>query len=71
MKKAAEICIVICMIVFFETVIAIIVGLIALRRLTTAVCKEELIGVGILTLLLCSIPGGILMLCMRDEDLMV
>jgi hypothetical protein len=46
-----------------------IVGGIALKRISNAVSKGQLIAIGIFTILFCSIPGGILMLCIPEDQL--
>ena len=47
----------------------IIVGSIALNMLSKATTKKELAAIAIVTLILCNMISGILMLCMKDEDL--
>ena len=47
----------------------IIVGSIALYKLSKAKTKQELTAIAILTLIFCNLISGILMLCMKDEDL--
>ncbi len=47
----------------------IIVGSIALKKLGSATSKQELTAIAIVTLILCNMVSGILMLCMKDEDL--
>jgi hypothetical protein len=46
-----------------------IVGIIALENLKTATSKKDLTTIGILTLIFSSLVGGILMLCLTDDDL--
>lgn len=46
-----------------------IVGAIALKKLNTATNKDQLVGIGVCTLIFCSLIGGILMLCLTDADL--
>ena len=46
------------------------VGIIALKRLETAKKSSDLVTIGILTLLFCTRIGGILLLCMREDDLL-
>lgn len=48
---------------------SIIVGFFAIRALNKATSKSKLILISILTLTMCNIIAGILMLCMSDEDL--
>lgn len=69
MKTAAKVFIIISMVFSFWVIIPLIVGILALNRLKTASTKDDLIGVGICTLLFCSVIGGILLLCMTDNDL--
>lgn len=69
MKTAAKVFIVIGMIVQGILIVPIIVGAIALKKLNTATTKSELTGIGVATLLFCNLIGGILLLCMSDEDL--
>lgn len=53
----------------FSSFVPIIVGGIALRKLSVAQSHDDLVAIGIITLILCSLIGGILMLCIKDEDL--
>lgn len=46
------------------------VGIIALKRLESAKKSSDLVTIGILTLLFCTRIGGILLLCMREDDLL-
>ncbi len=69
MKLAAKIFIIIGMVCGFYTILPLIFGFIALKKLNTATKKDDLTVWAILTLLFCNIIGGILMLCMKDEDL--
>jgi heme/copper-type cytochrome/quinol oxidase subunit 3 len=55
--------------VSFIYLIPIIVGSIALKKLKTATSHSRLVGMGVVTLLFCSLVGGILMLCIQDSDL--
>ena len=48
----------------------IIVGSIALKKLSNATRSQELTDIAIVTLILCNLVSGILMLCMKDEDLL-
>jgi heme/copper-type cytochrome/quinol oxidase subunit 2 len=45
------------------------VGGLAIRRLNRAAIHSELVGIGIVTLIFCSLVGGILMLCIPDSAL--
>ncbi len=69
MKTAAKVFIILGMIFGFWTILPLIFGIIALKKLKTATTKQELTTTAILTLLFCSLIGGILMLCIKDEDL--
>ena len=71
MKKAAEVFIIIGMILGCLGIIPLIVGSIALTKLDEAECKEDLTGIAILTFFFCSNIGGILMFLISDEDLEV
>jgi hypothetical protein len=61
------------MIAFFvaATISSEVVGGFALHKLKTASRKSDLTGIGILTIILCSMVGGILMLCIPEEELNV
>lgn len=69
MKTAAKVFIILGMILQFYLIFPIIVGAIALSKLNAARAKSELTGIGICTLLLCSLLGGIFMLCISDAEL--
>jgi len=69
MKTAAKVLIIISMVCGFWMIIPLIVGAIALKKLNTASSKNELTGIAVCTLLFCSLIAGILMLCLKDEDL--
>lgn len=51
------------------SLIPVIVGIIALKKLDRAKSKKELLVVSILTIVFCSPLPGIFMLCIREEDL--
>ena len=68
MKKAAEVFIIIGMILGFPTIIPLIVGGIALTKLDEAEDTSDIIGIAILTIFFCSRIAGILMLCLSDDD---
>lgn len=68
MKTAAKVFIIIGMICTFYLIVPVIVGGIALKKMNTATSRDELTGIGIVTLLLCSLLGGIFLLCTKDED---
>ena len=69
MKTAAKIFIWIGMILQFFLIYPIIIGIIALRKIDDAYSSSELKGIGVATLFLCSVLGGIFMLCMSDSSL--
>lgn len=69
MKTAAKVFIIIGMIVGCWTILPLIFGFMALNKLKTATTKSELTTSAILTLLFVNIIGGVLMLCLKDEDL--
>ena len=69
MKKIARIFIILGMVFTFYLIFPIIVGIIALDKLENAKSRDDLMGIGVCTALFCSLIGGILMLCMTDDDL--
>ena len=69
MKTAAKVFIILGMIFSFYMILPLIFGFIALKKLKTATKRDELTVIAILTLLFCNVIGGILMLCLKDEDL--
>ncbi|MBE6977618.1 MAG: hypothetical protein E7438_03135 [Ruminococcaceae bacterium] len=69
MKTVAKVFIIIGMIAGCWTILPLIFGAIALKKLKTATTKSELTATAILTLIFCNVVGGILMLCLKDEDL--
>lgn len=69
MKTAAKVFIIIGMVTGFWTIVPIIVGAIALNKLASATKKDELVGIGVCTLLFCSMIGGIFMLVISDAEL--
>lgn len=69
MKTTAKVFIWIGMIFGCILIFPIIVGCFALSKLNNARKADEVKTMGILTLLFCSQIGGIIMLCLKDEDL--
>lgn len=69
MKTAAKVFIWIGMIFTFWLIFPVIVGIFALKALENAKTKDDLMLMGILTLLFCNLIAGILMLVMSEEDL--
>ncbi len=68
MKKTAKIFIVIGIVLGLPLIFPAVVGGIALNKLKKATCKDDIKLISILTLLLCNIIGGILMLCLKESD---
>lgn len=69
MKTAAKVFIIIGMVCGFWTILPLIFGIMGLKKLKTATRKEELTVTAILVLIFCNLIGGILMLCLKDQDL--
>lgn len=69
MKTVAKVFIILGMIVGCWMIIPVIVGIFALKKLNTAKTKSELTVMAVITLLFCNLIGGILMLCISDEEL--
>lgn len=51
------------------SVIALVVGSLALQKLKTAKNKNELVLFGVLSIFFVNLLGGIFMLCVKNEDL--
>ncbi|MCQ2742686.1 MAG: hypothetical protein MJ239_05245 [Bacilli bacterium] len=68
MKGAAKVFIVLGMIFQFYLIYPLIIGGIALNKLSNAKRKSELIGIGIVSLIFVSTLGGIFILCVRPSD---
>ncbi len=68
MKKAAKIFIVIGIVLGLPLIFPAVVGGFALNKLKKATCKDDIKLIAILTLFLCNIIGGILMLCLKEGD---
>lgn len=68
MKTAAKVFIIIGMIVGAIGIIPLIFGGITLSKMKTATCKDDITTWAVLTLIFCSMIGGILLLCCKDED---
>lgn len=68
MKQTIKVFIIIGMVISFYLIFPIVVGIIALRKLEEANSREELRGMGVITLIFCSQIAGILMLCLKDTD---
>lgn len=69
MKTAAKVFIILGMIVGCWMIVPLIVGGFALSKLNKATSKSDLTVNAVLVLLFCNLIGGILMLCLSDEDL--
>lgn len=69
MKTAAKVFIILGMICGFWMILPLIFGFITLSKLSSAKSKDELLVWGILDILFCSLAGGIIILCLKDEDL--
>lgn len=69
MKAASKVFIWLGMICFFYLVFPIVVGAIALKKINKAKTKSDLQTIGVLTLLFCSMLGGIFLLCIEDDEL--
>lgn len=69
MKQASKVFIWIGMILQCVFIYPIVVGVLALKKIDEAKNANELQTLGILTLLFCSLLGGIFMLCIKDEEM--
>ena len=69
MKITAKVFILIGMILGCVLIFPIIVGCFALSKLNNAQKSDDVKSMGVLTLLFCSLLGGVFMLCLKDEDL--
>lgn len=69
MKTAAKVFIIISMICNFWLIYPLVLGLFALKHLDEDESTKDLLVWSILTLIFISPISGILMLCMKDEDL--
>ena len=69
MKKTAKVFIWIGIVCQFFLIYPIIVGILALQKLEEARKKDEILTIGIFTLLFCNLIAGIIMLTMTDKDL--
>ncbi|MBO5270677.1 MAG: hypothetical protein J6B77_07820 [Clostridia bacterium] len=67
MKTAAKVFIILGMIFGFWYILPIIFGAIALKKLKNAKCKADIsVATCVLTLIFCSVLGGIFLLCLND-----
>lgn len=69
MKTAAKVFIILGMVFGFILILPIIFGALSLSKINSATEKSQLVGLGVCTLLFCSILGGIFMLCIPDSEL--
>ena len=69
MKTAAKVFIVLGMIFGFILILPIIFGALSISKINSATQKSELVGLGVCTLLFCSLLGGIFMLCIPESEL--
>lgn len=69
MKRTAKVFIWIGIVCQFFLIYPIIVGILALQKIEESRKKEDILTIGILTLLFCNLIGGIIMLTMTDKDL--
>lgn len=68
MKTAAKVFTIIGMIAGFFTIVAPVVGFLALNKMKKATCKKDLTVMAVLNLIFCNLIGGVLMLLLKDED---
>ncbi|MGP1451405.1 MAG: hypothetical protein ACTTJO_01370 [Metamycoplasmataceae bacterium] len=68
MLRVAKIFIIIGMVLLCWLIIPVIVGILALQTINKAESRKDLTSMGIITLLFCSLVGGILMLCVNDDE---
>jgi len=69
LKKTAKVFIWIGIVCQFFLIYPIIVGILSLQKLEEARKKDEILTIGIFTLLFCNLIAGIIMLTMTDRDL--
>jgi len=65
MKTAAKVFIIIGMIVGFYTILPLIFGIIALKKMKT---EKPSTGLSVCVLLFCNVIAGILLLCSKPEE---
>lgn len=68
MKTAAKVFIILGMIFGAIAILPLIFGGITLSKMNKVTKKEDIVVWGVLSLLFCSILGGIFVLCTTDED---
>ena len=70
MKTAAKVFIWIGMICQFYLIFPVVVGIIALTKIKKATRKEDLIAIGVVTIIFCNALGGIFMLNIDEKSLL-
>ena len=70
MKTTIKVFIILGMIFAFYLIFPIVVGIFALKALNEARNAKDLTTMGVLTLIFCNAIAGILMLLIKDEDLL-
>jgi len=70
MKTAAKVFLIFAMITEFILIFPIIVSAIALKKLKTANSVKELQAIAIVCIVTGQVVAGVLMLCMKDKDLL-
>ena len=68
MKTVAKVFIIIGMVVGFWMILPLIFGGVTLSKMKTATSAQDVKVCGILDIFFCSLIGGILLLCCKDED---
>lgn len=68
MKTAAKVFIILGMIGGAITILPLIFGGITLSKMKTATCKKDMTVWGILSIIFVGLIGGILILCVSDEE---
>ena len=68
METVAKVFIIIGMVAGFWMILPLIFGGITLSKMKTATSREDVKVWGILDIFFCSMIGGILLLCCKDED---
>ena len=69
MKTVAKVFIIISACLTFYLIFPVVICVLSIKKMDTASNASDLKVLGIITLLFCSTIGGILMLCMKDDDL--
>ncbi len=69
-KLASKILIIISMVLTWYLIFPLVIGFFALKQLEECRQAKELTTIAIITLICCNTIAGIIMLCMKDEDLL-